>query len=127
MDNKTVDKWLFWSVAIYLPSSIIFIFWLYISSIIFTPGTGYYSLFYGKGGNIALLWLLAVLLPAILSLVLRAKGWKSFTRLLGAAGFYCLLGSLISTYGYLALPGIIFLLASTVINRRLKKQQSQEL
>ncbi len=126
MNNKSIDKWLFFLVATYLPSSIFFIFWLYASAIIYPPGTEYYNLFYGRDGNIALLWLFAVLLPAILFLVLKARGRKSFARLLGAAGFYCLLGSLISAHGYLALPGLVFLLASIAINRRIKSQQGRK-
>ncbi len=126
MNNKTTDKWQFLLVATYLPASIFFIFWLYIASLIYPPGTGYYDLFYGSDGNIALLWLFAVLLPAIVFLVSKTRGKKSFTRLSGAAGFYCLLGSLISAHGYLALPGFVFLLASVVVNRRLKRQQGQK-
>ncbi|HHJ15349.1 MAG TPA: hypothetical protein ENJ80_01485 [Gammaproteobacteria bacterium] len=126
MSNRTTEKWVFLLVTLYLPSSIFFIFWLYIASIIYTPGTGSYSLFYGEDGNIALLWLFAVLLPAVLFLVLRAKGRRALARLSGATGFYCLLGSLISAHGFLALPGFVLLLISVVINRRLKKQQRQK-
>ncbi|MFQ5644559.1 MAG: hypothetical protein ACE5FQ_12810 [Thiogranum sp.] len=123
MNNKSIDKWLFLLVATYLPASILFIFWLYTSSIIYPPGTEYYNLFYGRDGNTALLWLFAVLLPAVSFLVAKARGRKSFARLLGAAGFYCLLGSLISAHGHLAFPGFALLLASVVINRRLKNRQ----
>ena len=126
MNNRTTEKLIFLLVTLYLPFSIFFIFWLYIASIIYTPGTEYYSLFYGRDGNTALLWLFAVLLPAVLFLVLRARGRKAMARLSGAAGFYCLLGSLISAHGVLALPGVVFLLTSVVINRRLKKQQRLE-
>lgn len=118
---KLTDKLFFLIVVTYLPFSIFWVFWLYLVSIIFSPESWQYQLFYGQDGNIALAWLFAMLLPALLFLILKASGRKFASRLSGAVGFYCLLGSLISAYHILALPGLIFIFVSVLINRQLKK------
>ncbi len=121
MHSILTDKVIFRGVIIYLPFSIFLIFWLYLVSLAYEVDTWQYQLFYGKDGNIALLWLFIVLLPALLFLILKSRGLAFFSRLFGAAGFYCLIGSLISSYTYLALSGVILLFVSIIINRRLKK------
>ncbi len=118
---KSTDKLYFWLVVIYIPSSIFWVFWLYSVSIIFSPDSWQYQLFYGAQGNIALLWLFVVLLPALLFLILKASGKKFATRLTGAIGFYCLLASLISVHSILAWPGLVFIVISVVISKQLKK------
>jgi len=119
---KLTDKVFFWIVVIYLPFSIFWVFWLYLVSIIFSTENWQYQLFYGQDGNIALAWLFAMLLPALLFLILKASGRKFISRLSGAVGFYCLLGSLISAHHILVLPGLAFIFISVMINRRLKKR-----
>lgn len=118
---KVTDKLFFMIIVLYLPFSIFWVFWLYLVSIIFLPESWQYQLFYGQDGNAALVWLLAMLLPALLFLILKARGKKFASRLTGATGFYCLLASLISTHHILALPGVIFIVVSVVISRQLKK------
>lgn len=118
---KLTDKVFFLVVVSYLPFSIFWVFWLYLVSIIFAAESWQYQLFYGVDGNIALLWLLLMLLPALLFLILKAQGKKFATRLTGAIGFYCLLGSLISAHHILVLPGIVFIIVSVLISRQLKK------
>jgi len=118
---KLTDKLFFWLVVIYLPFSIFWVFWLYSVSIIFPPEAWSYQFFYGAHGNIALAWLFAVLLPALLFLLLNVNGKKFASRLTGAIGFYCLLASLISTHSILALPGLVFIVISVVIKRQFKK------
>ncbi len=118
---KLTDKLFFLIVVTYLPFSIFWVFWLYLISIIFSTENWQYQLFYGQDGNIALAWLLAMLLPALSFLILKASGRKFASRLSGAIGFYCLLGSLISAHHILALPGLVFIFVSVLINRQLKK------
>jgi hypothetical protein len=120
------DRLFFLLVIVYLPFSMLFIFWLYLASIIFSPDSWQYQLFYGRHGNIALVWLLTVLLPAFLFLILKLNRKKFVVSILGASGFYCLLASLVSMHGYLALPGFVLIIMSAVINRRLKKEQNQK-
>jgi len=115
------DKIIFRSVIFYVPFSIFFIFWLYLVSLLYGADEWQYQLFFGKDGNIALIWLFVMLLPALLFLVLKLKQKTSYGRFLGAAGFYCLLGSLISKHVVLAFPGVILLFASILINRKFKK------
>jgi len=114
------DKIIFRGVIVYLPFSIFFIFWLYLVSLMYGIDEWQYQLFFGKDGNIALIWLFLVLLPALLFLVLKLKQKTSYGRFLGAAGFYCLLGSLISKHVLLAFPGLILIFASILVNRRFK-------
>jgi len=120
---KATDKLLFWTVVLYLPFSIFWIFWLYSVSIIFLPDAWPYRLFYGEHGNIALLWLFAVLLPALLFLVSKARGAKLLSLVTGATGFYCLLGSLLSSHVFLVTPGLVSIAISMMISRHLKKQK----
>ncbi len=119
--TKLADKVFFLVVVIYLPLSIFWVFWLYLVSIIFSPETWQYQLFYGRQGSIALVWLFAMLLPALLFLLLKASGKKFVSRLTGAIGFYCLLGSLISAHHFLFVPGLVFIFISVLISRQLKK------
>ena len=126
MTSKLSDKIIFRGVIIYLPFSIFLMFWLYLVSLVYTADVWQYQLFYGKDGNIALLWLFVSLIPALLFLVLKARGKVFLTRFFGAAGFYCLLGSLISSHAALALPGFVLLVISVVINRRLRKHKASE-
>ena len=119
--TKLADKVFFLVVVIYLPLSIFWVFWLYLVSIIFSPETWQYQLFYGRQGSIALVWLFAMLLPALLFLLLKASGKKFVSRLTGAIGFYCLLGSLISAHHLLFVPGLVFIFISVLISRQLKK------
>jgi len=121
---KSADKLFFWVVVLYLPFSMFWIFWLYSISIVFSPESWQYLVFYGEHGNIALLWLFAVLLPALSFLVLKASGKKLASRLTGAMGFYCLLGSLLSAYTFLVVPGLVFIGISVMISRWLKKARS---
>lgn len=123
---KLSDKIVFRVVVIYLPFSIFLIFWLYLVALVFDVDAWQYQLFYGKDGNVALLWLLLVLLPALLFLILKARGKEFFSRFSGAAGFYCLIGSLISSHSFLALPGFVFLFISIVISRWLKKHRAKQ-
>lgn len=118
---RLTDKLFFLIIVLYLPFSVFWIIWLYLVSIIFTPESWQHQLFYGQDGNIALLWLLAMLLPALLFLVSKVRGRKFATRLSGAIGFYCLLGSLISAHDLLFVPGLFFIFISVLISRRLKK------
>ncbi len=118
---KASDKFFFLVVATYLPFSFFLIFWLYSVSIIFLAESWQYRLFYGADGRVALLWLLAVLLPAFLFLILNARKMKLMARLTGAIGFYCLLGSLISSYHVLVMPGLVFIVISVSISRWLKR------
>jgi len=118
---KLTDKLFFLIIVLYLPFSVFWIIWLYLVSIIFQPGLWQYQLFYGQDGNIALLWLFAMLLPALLFLLSKASGKKFATRLSGAIGFYCLLASLISAHDLLFLPGLFFIFISVLISRQLKK------
>lgn len=104
----------------YLPLSILLIFWLYAVSIIYTAESWQYRLFYGQDDNRALFWLLLTLLPAFLFLVFRTRQKVMSARLAGAAGFYCLLGSLVSAHAVLALPGVVFIVASMIISRFVK-------
>ena len=123
MPIQLTDKFIFRGIIIYLPFSIFFLFWIYLVAIVYESDVWQYQLFYGKDGNIALLWLFVVLLPALLFLISKARGKVLLlSRFFGAAGFYCLLGSLISSHSNLALAGFILLFISIVINRRLKKQ-----
>jgi len=75
--------------------------WLYSVSIVFSSESWPYQLFYGVDGNVVFVWLFVMLLPALLFLILKASGRKFVSRLTGAAGFYCLLGNLISAHGFL--------------------------
>ncbi len=126
MPIKFTDKIIFRSVVIYLPFTIFLIFWLYMVSIAYEVDAWQYQLFYGKNGNIALLWMFVTLLPALLFLISKARGKIFLSRFTGFAGFYCLLGSLVSSYSSLSLPGFIFLFISIVINRWLKKQKIKQ-
>lgn len=126
MSDKLINKFIFFAAIIYLPFSIFFIFWLYLVTLIYTPDAFQYQVFYGQDGNNALLWLFAVLLPALLFLLSRARGKVLLRRSFGAAGFYCLLGSLISSYWFLVLPGFVFLFISIVISRQLKKHRAEQ-
>lgn len=121
---KSTDKLYFWLVVLYLPFSMFWIFWLYWVSIIFSAESWQQQLFYGDDGNIALLWLFVVLLPAWLFLILKASGRVLISRLTGAIGFYCLLGSLLSSHTFLVIPGLVFIGISVVISRQLKKMRS---
>ena len=123
---KLSDKFIFRGVIFYLPFSILLIFWLYLVSIVYAADAWQYQVFYGKDGNIALLLLFVVLLPALLFLMLKARGEVFLSRFFGAAGFYCLLGSLISSYSFLALPGLVLLFISMVINRRHKRHSGKQ-
>lgn len=118
---KLTDKLFFLVIVVYLPFSMFWIFWLYSVSIVFSSESWQYQLFYGVDGNVALAWLFVMLLPALLFLILKASGRKFVSRLSGATGFYCLLGSLISTHGFLAIPGLVFIVISVAISRQLKK------
>lgn len=118
---KSTDKLFFWLVVIYLPLSIFWIFFLYLVAIVFPAESWQFQLFYGEAGNAALVWLLVVLLPAILFLVLKARGKKLVSRLSGVIGFYCLLASLLSVYNILVVPGLVFIVISVVVRRQLKK------
>ena len=111
------DKLIFRGILVYLPVSIFLVFWLYLVSIAYDINAWQYRLFYGENGSIALLWLLLALLPALLFLFLKARGMLLLSRISGGAGFYCLLGSLISNYSGLAVVGIILLVFSTFIRR----------
>ncbi len=119
--TKPTDKVFFLVVATYLPFSIFWIFWLYLVSIFFPSESWQYQVFYGQRGSIALFWLFAMLLPALLFLFLKARGKKLASRLTGAIGFYCLLGSLISAHHLLFVPGLFFIFISVLISRQLKK------
>ncbi|MDH5573777.1 MAG: hypothetical protein OEY89_18575, partial [Gammaproteobacteria bacterium] len=88
--------------------------------LIYTPQTWQYDIFYGHNGTVALIWLFVDLLPAYLFLLLKSQSIKFISRLFGMLGFYCLLGSLISTVNYLSYPGFVFLILS-FIARRLTK------
>ena len=122
MSTQLTDKLIFRGLIIYIPLNIFFIFWLFLVAIIYESDEWQYQSFYGNDGNIALLWLFVLLLPAVLFILLKASGLVFLTRFFGAIGFYCLLGSLISRYSYLFLPGFVFLFISIVINRKIKKQ-----
>lgn len=122
MSSLLTDKLIFRGLIIYIPLNIFFIFWLFLVAIIYESDEWQYQLFYGNDGNIALLWLFVSLLPAVLFILVKARGMVFLSRFFGATGFYCLLGSLISSHSYLFLPGFVFLFVSIVINRKLKKQ-----
>ena len=124
MPIKPTEKLIFLSVVIYLPVSIFFVFWLYLVQLVYAPETWQYRTFFGANGTYALLWLLADLLPAFLFLTVKSRGKKLISRSSGAIGFYCFLGSILSTYNYLAIPGFIFLITS-VITRRMSKNIHQ--
>ncbi len=117
MTSKLTDKMIFRGVIIYLPFSILLMFWLYLVSIAFEPEAWQYQVFYGKGGVLALIWLFMVMLPALLFLLIKTRGHVFISRASGAAGFYCLLGSLVSSYVYLAVPGVILLIISKVVSK----------
>ncbi len=123
---RSTDKLFFMVVVFYLPFSIFFTFWLYWVSIIFSAESWQYQFFYGKDGSIALAWLFAALLPSLLFLVLKASGKKFASRLTGAIGFYCLLGSLISAHGFLAMPGLVFIVISILISHQIQKERIAE-
>jgi len=125
MLNKITDKLIFRGIIFYLPFSIFLIFWLYLVSLVYVEGDWQYQLFYGKDGSVALIWLFVVLLPALMFLILRARGKVFLSRLFGAVGFYCLLGSLISSFSFLTLPGFVSLFISIVISRRLKRHNTK--
>ncbi|HEB81249.1 MAG TPA: hypothetical protein ENJ11_00135 [Gammaproteobacteria bacterium] len=111
------DRLFFMAFVIYLPVSILLVFWLFAVSIIYPAESWQYRLFYGVDGNHALLWLFASLLPAFLFLVFKTRQKSMLVRLAGATGFYCLLASLVSSHAYLALPGMFCIVVSIVIGR----------
>ena len=115
-------KLTFWGVVLYLPFSILFIFWLPLVRIIYSEGTWQYEKFYGAAGSVALLWLLIVLLPAYLFLLKKARGKQFISRLFGGIGFYCLLAGLISEQGFLVYPGFVFLIMSIILSKYIKHQ-----
>ncbi|VAW68848.1 hypothetical protein MNBD_GAMMA09-1075 [hydrothermal vent metagenome] len=116
--DKVTDKLIFRVVIIYLPFSILFTFWLYLVSIAYQADAWQYQVFYGKNGNLALLWLFSVMLPALIFLMSNTRGRVFLSRLFGAAGFFCLLASLISSYVYLAVPGVVLIIGSKIINKK---------
>lgn len=122
MQQNNIYKLTFWGVVLYLPFSILFIFWLPLVRIIYSEGTWQYEKFYGSAGSVALLWLLIVLLPAYLFLLIKARGKQFISRLFGGIGFYCLLAGLISEQGFLVYPGFVFLIMSIILSKYIKHQ-----
>jgi len=122
---RLTDKYIFRGIVFYLPFSIFLIFWLYFISLVYEDNTWQYQLFYGKGGSIALVWLLMVLLPALIFLLSNTSGKVFLSRFSGAAGFYLLLASLISSFNFLAVPGFVLIFIGKLMNRSHRKISNQ--
>lgn len=121
MKNKNFYQYIFLAVTLYLPFSILFIAWLAMVPYMYKDNSLQYEIFYGANGLVALAWLLLTLLPALLFLLVKSRGYEFFSRFTGAIGFLFLLSSLIIQIHYLAFPGIIFLVMSTVLKRKIEK------
>jgi len=120
MSEPTIatSRWALWAAVIYLPLTVVSIFWLAWVPLASTAGSWAYDIFHGPSGSLALLWLLLTLLPAITVLSLRSHGLRLASRLSGALGFYTLLGALLSDFGQLGYLGFTLLITSIVLRKR---------
>ena len=121
MKKKNFYQYIFWAVALYLPFTILFIAWLAIVPYIYNDNSSQYEIFYGANGLIAVAWLVLTLLPALLFLLVKSRGYVFLSRFTGVIGFLFLLSSLIIQMHYLALPGIIFLVLSSLLQKQIKR------